>query len=76
MTKKLWSDIKIECKRCNQLFSYTINLLDQRGSRSRKYCDECNILQHQDESRDYQRIAAKRTREDIEDMKIIYKGLQ
>ena len=23
MTKKLWSEIKIECKRCNQLFSYT-----------------------------------------------------
>ena len=55
MTKKLWSDIKIECKRCNQLFPYAINLLDQRGSRTRKYCDECIILQHADESKLYQK---------------------
>ena len=55
MTKKLWSNIQVECKRCNHLFLYNVNLLDQRGIRTRKYCDECKVLQHQDESRQYQR---------------------
>jgi late competence protein required for DNA uptake (superfamily II DNA/RNA helicase) len=49
---------KIErgCIRCHKTFKYKINMLDQRGSRTRKYCNHCIILNHSDESREYQRI--------------------
>jgi len=46
---------KKPCFRCEQDFTYYVNMIDQRGSRTRKYCNECKVLQHQDESRQYQR---------------------
>jgi len=45
-----------DCIRCKKPFPYKINILDQRGYRTRKYCDDCIILQHRDESREYQKI--------------------
>ena len=44
------------CIRCKKKFSYDVNPNDNRGSRTRKYCDRCVILQHADESRLYQRL--------------------
>ena len=46
--------IKI-CKRCNRDFTYGDITKSLRGQMTRKYCDECIVLQHRDESKIYQR---------------------
>jgi len=43
------------CKRCSTEFYYGEALADLRGRMTRRYCDGCIILQHRDESREYQR---------------------
>ena len=43
------------CVRCKCSFTYEGQLGVGRGSMTRKYCDECKILQHRDESREYMR---------------------
>ena len=43
------------CIRCKRSFSYEGTIGTGRGSMTRKYCDECKILQHRDESREYMR---------------------
>jgi len=43
------------CIRCRCSFSYEGQLGVGRGKMTRKYCNECIILQHRDESREYQR---------------------
>ena len=43
------------CIRCKCPFSYEGVIGTGRGSMTRKYCDECKILQHRDESREYMR---------------------
>ena len=45
------------CIRCHESFTYELNNENElRGSRTRKYCDHCIVLNHADESREYQRI--------------------
>jgi len=44
------------CMRCSDKFYYGDFNKSLRGQMTRKYCDECIILQHRDESREYQRI--------------------
>ena len=45
------------CIRCHESFTYKVkNENELRGSKTRKYCDRCIILNHADESREYQRI--------------------
>jgi hypothetical protein len=44
-----------ECKRCNEKFYYGEIFANLRGRMTRRYCDNCIILQHRDESREYQR---------------------
>tara|TARA_B110000467_G_scaffold30969_1_gene27895 strand:+ start:288 stop:491 length:204 start_codon:yes stop_codon:yes gene_type:complete len=54
--------IKI-CKRCGYDFAYGANvpIRSLRGLMTRKYCDDCIILQHKDESRTYQaKLRAKK----------------
>jgi hypothetical protein len=43
------------CKRCNKSFHYGDFNKSLQGQMTRKYCDKCKVLQHQDESREYQR---------------------
>ena len=43
------------CVRCKCSFTYKGQLGGGRGSMTRKYCNECKILQHRDESREYMR---------------------
>jgi len=43
------------CKRCRKEFEYGDMNKSLRGQLTRKYCNKCIILQHRDESRDYQR---------------------
>ena len=43
------------CVRCKCSFSYEGQLGVGRGKMTRKYCNECKVLQHRDESRLYQR---------------------
>ena len=43
------------CKRCNKTFRYGNFNKSLQGQMTRKYCNECRIRQHQDESREYQR---------------------
>ena len=43
------------CVRCKCSFSYEGKLGVGRGKMTRRYCDQCIILQHRDESRKYQR---------------------
>ena len=43
------------CVRCKCSFTYEGQLGIGRGSMTRKYCDDCKILQHRDESREYMR---------------------
>lgn len=54
----LWrKEVKIckKCKRCGTKFYYGDAFADLRGRMTRRYCDSCIILQHRDESREYQR---------------------
>ena len=45
------------CIRCQKSFTYELkNENELRGSKTRKYCNHCIILNHADESREYQRI--------------------
>ncbi len=43
------------CIRCDNIFYYGNFNKSLRGQMTRKYCDDCIILQHRDESREYQR---------------------
>jgi hypothetical protein len=43
------------CVRCKCSFKYEGQLGVGRGKMTRKYCNECKVLQHRDESRLYQR---------------------
>ena len=43
------------CIRCKRSFSYKGELGIGKGSMTRKYCDDCKVLQHRDESREYMR---------------------
>ena len=43
------------CIRCKCSFNYEGQLGVGRGKMTRKYCNECKVLQHRDESRLYQR---------------------
>ena len=43
------------CIRCKKLFNYGNMDISLRGQMTRKYCNECIVLQHRDESRLYQR---------------------
>ena len=44
-----------ECIRCKNLFNYGNMDISLRGQMTRKYCNECIVLQHRDESKKYQR---------------------
>lgn len=55
-TTRLHSTITRGCIRCHKKFEYKVNPNEKRGSRTRKYCNHCIILQHADESRAYQRV--------------------
>lgn len=39
------------CKRCKGKFMYGDMSKTLRGQMSRKYCDDCNVLQNKDNSR-------------------------
>ena len=43
------------CVRCKYSFNYKGKLGIGRGKMTRRYCNQCIILQHRDESREYQR---------------------
>ena len=43
------------CIRCKKLFNYGNMDISLRGQMTRRYCNECIVLQHRDESRLYQR---------------------
>ena len=43
------------CHRCKQIFEYEGTIGVGRGKMTRRYCNECKVLQHRDESREYQR---------------------
>ena len=43
------------CIRCDKEFEYGDMNKSFRGQMTRKYCDQCKVLQHRDESRLYQR---------------------
>jgi hypothetical protein len=43
------------CIRCKSSFNYEGIIGIGRGSMTRKYCNDCKILQKRDESREYQR---------------------
>ena len=48
------------CIRCHESFTYKVkNENELRGIRTKRYCDECVILNHRDESREYQRNKRK-----------------
>lgn len=47
--------LKKYCIRCKQGFKYGDWNKSLRGQMTRKYCDQCNILQHRDESKLYQK---------------------
>ena len=43
------------CVRCKELFKYNGNYGVGRGTMTRRYCDQCKILQHRDEAILYQK---------------------
>ena len=47
------------CVRCKHFFSYNGELGIGRGTMTRRYCDDCKILNHRDESKRYQRKIKK-----------------
>ena len=45
-------NIDTSCARCHKAFRYDVHdMLDQRGVRTRRYCDTCIVLQHRDEKK-------------------------
>ena len=44
------------CVRCDKQFEYGDMNKSLRGQMTRKYCDQCKILQHRDESRLYSNL--------------------
>lgn len=53
------------CVRCHNLFQYGDLTKSLRGQMTRKYCDNCIILNHRDESRIYSKEYRKNNRENI-----------
>tara|TARA_R110002126_G_scaffold280186_1_gene427460 strand:+ start:133 stop:306 length:174 start_codon:yes stop_codon:yes gene_type:complete len=43
------------CVRCKEAFEYNGDYGIGRGTMTKRYCEQCKILQHRDESREYQR---------------------
>jgi hypothetical protein len=43
------------CIRCKELFEYEGKMGVGRGTMTRRYCDQCKILQHRDEAILYQK---------------------
>lgn len=54
-TKTTIITISRSCIRCKCLIEYEADLNNLRGQRTRRYCKDCVVLNHRDESREYQR---------------------
>lgn len=53
------------CIKCKKTFEYKGEMGVDRGSMTRKICDQCKLLQHRNESKIYSLKYSKKNREEI-----------